>query len=59
MAYWTSSGLVNLGSLADAIKKDLRPTFTVSLNAGIEGSVTGRKRFSSSSARASAFSGFF
>jgi Ni2+-binding GTPase involved in maturation of urease and hydrogenase len=33
--------VVNVGSLADAMKYDLSPTLTVSITAGTEGSVTG------------------
>ena len=39
--FLSSSGLVNLGSLAGAIKYDLSPTSTISITVGTEGSITG------------------
>ena len=41
MAYGTSSGLVNFGSLAGVWRYDSSATSTVSMTAGTEGTVTG------------------
>ena len=41
MAYGTSSGLVNIGSVAGVWRYDCSATSTVSMTAGTEGTVTG------------------
>ena len=56
MASWTSSGLVNVGSLAGVSKQDLSAMSTISITVGTAGSVTGLNSVSRLSARASAFS---